>query len=126
MCATDNEGNQDPEGEEPREGNAPGDGSVVVLLDEPFLGLDVSEEPPDAEAPENWSNSILHNVPGVPFTSSEPKDSPVIIMLHGFNNLEHNNWKCAEEKPEKSKPNCLQFKVLVEVTIVVHFCCEIG
>ena len=45
LGATDNEGNPHPESEDPGNWNDPGDGSVVNLLEDAVVALDVGEEP---------------------------------------------------------------------------------
>ena len=58
--------------EEPGEGNAPGDGSVVVLGDFAAFVLDVSDEPPDSENPEDSADSPALDSPCESCSSVQP------------------------------------------------------
>ena len=71
LSATNHEGNEDPEDEDPADWNEPGERSVIELLHDAVVGLDVGKEPEEAENSERASKTAFRGTPGLPVTLGE-------------------------------------------------------
>ena len=121
LSAADDEGNEGPEEEQPGEASAPGHGSVVDPLEDAVVSLDVGEEPEETHQGVVTAESVLKDVPGVPRAGRETSsaaDPKSIAVPSGSCSVEGNGWGVGDEPPEETKPDCLEFVVLVEICSV--------